>query len=78
MLALRFPFKGLENQCSEHLDARRWFPQAASKLHLIPVGRGENLLQSEDVVGGWDVPYKPKEAPYFLCTVAYAKRNQIK
>lgn len=30
MLALCFLSKGLKNQCSQHLDTRRWFPHTAS------------------------------------------------
>lgn len=35
MLALCFLFKGLENQCLQHLDTRRWFPKNSFRLHLI-------------------------------------------
>lgn len=41
MLALCFLSKGLKNQCSQHLDTRRWFPHTASDSASLRGLRGE-------------------------------------
>lgn len=68
MRALCLLSKDLESQRSQHLDTRRRVPPQSFGLHLIlGVGGGrENMLQSQDAVGGRGVPDKPKKKPHTL------------